>query len=67
MASTVFRIKFKFLNLADKALNTYMYVCVHVCICINLSAILPTHLRTTESESPGQGPQHLYFKASVYG
>lgn len=53
MASTVFRIKFKFLNLADKALNTYMYVCVHVCICINLSAILPTHLRTTELESPG--------------
>ena len=22
---------------------TYMYVCVHVYVCINLSAILPTH------------------------
>lgn len=34
---------------------------------INSSVILPMHLRTTESESPGQGPRHLYFlKAYMY-
>ena len=55
------------LDTTEHTCYTYMYVCVHVCICINLSAILPTHPRTTESEFPGQGLQHPHLKAPIYG
>ena len=35
---------------------TYMYVCVHVCVCINLPAILPTHWEPLNQNLQGRDP-----------